>query len=83
MASRLARKRKTPGAQAAVEYLLLLAAVTGVVLYAFKTLLPQNREAAEGYVNMVARGIYGAPAIYTSPAGNMVDRARQGAANYP
>ncbi len=50
-------------AQTAVEYLLLLGAVVVVVLLAFRTLIPQDQAAADGYFNAVARGVYGTPVV--------------------
>jgi len=44
-------------AQAAIEYLLLLGAVTVVALLAFKTLLPQHLNSEETFFNQTARVI--------------------------
>ncbi len=46
-------------AQAAVEYLLLLGAVTVVVLYAFKNLIPEVGTATNQYFNRSVQDLVG------------------------
>ena len=76
------RKGAVPEAQAAMEYLLLLGAVVVIVLLAFNTLIPQHQRQAEGYFNVVTRGILGEPVIYWNGT-NTIDRARADVSNYP
>ena len=78
MAFRAHTKEKIISAQTAVEYLLLLMAVTIIVLLAFRTLLPLNRSSAEEYLNVVAKGVYYRPAVGNDVTGNW-DKLRRDA----
>jgi hypothetical protein len=55
----MAKPKKIYRAQAAIEYLLLLGAVSVTVLLAFKTLLPQQLNQSEIFFNDAARSIMG------------------------
>jgi len=46
-------------AQTAIEYMLLLAVVVGIVLVGFKTYLPRTQNSADLYFNRVIVGIIG------------------------
>ena len=48
-------------AQTAVEYLLLLAVVVGIVLVGFKTFVPRTRDAGQRFFNRTTISIVGAP----------------------
>ena len=56
-------KKNVSRGQTAVEYFILLAIVTALVLVAFRTLLPEAREDSEGFFNAVFNGIAGPPPI--------------------
>ena len=47
--------------QTAVEYMLLLGAVTAVILVSFQTILPQAQTATEGFYNTTVNLILGDP----------------------
>lgn len=47
--------------QTAVEYMLLLAVVTAIILIAFKTLLPRAHDASNLFYNRTTVGILGKP----------------------
>ena len=49
--------------QNAIEYLLLLALVVGIVLVAFRTELPSVVQSAENYYNRAAERIVGDPPL--------------------
>ena len=55
-------------AQTAVEYLLLLGAVTAVVLVGFNVYFAKVSGQSETFFNQAARGIYGINAAYKSRA---------------
>jgi len=48
-------------AQAAIEYMLLLAVVVAIVIVGFKTFLPKGRTSSELFFNRVTVGILGDP----------------------
>jgi len=52
---------KNDRAQTAVEYMLLLGAVVGIVLVGLKLYLPRINETSNVYFNRAAYGIYGEP----------------------
>lgn len=50
-------------AQTAIEYMLLLAVVTAIVLVGFKHYVPKSRSATEEFYNKAAIGILGDPPV--------------------
>lgn len=62
------RKFSHQKGQAAVEYMILFAAVVAIVLVAFNTGLPRTQQAGNTFYQRTAVGIYGEP----NPCGDQV-----------
>ncbi len=59
MISQAQVKRSSQKAQAAVEYMLLLAVVVSIVIVGFKKFMPRAYNSSETYYNNVSDGILG------------------------